>query len=128
MKKKKVFLISFNQLTTGFWKQHINFDNAQLFHWRTPEHGINNLTTVWPDIIIVDGYFSKKSYDDCLRKVIGLKSDLIIFCLTPLPKAYDKTVFIDERLLVSKLDEEVINQINAAINPIQEKQELRRIA
>ena len=128
MKKKKVFLISFNQLTTCFWKQHINFDNAELFHWKTPENGVNNLNTVWPDIIIVDGYFSKKSYDDCLRKVIGLKSDQKIFCLTPHPKAYDKTVFIDERLMVSKLDEEVINKINAAINPIHEKQELKLIA
>ncbi len=124
MKKKKVFLISFNQLTTEFWRQHLGFDNVQLFHWSKPEHGLNNLTTVWPDIIIIDGYFSKRSYEDCLRKVIGLKSALRIFCLTPLPKAYNKTVFIDERLFVSKLDEDVINRINTAINPIQEKQEL----
>jgi hypothetical protein len=128
MKKKKVFLISFNQLTTDFWKQHFNFENAQLFHWRIPEHGINNLNTVWPDVIIIDGYFSSKSYETFLRKVLSLKSDQKIFCLTHLPKAYNKTEFIDERLVVSKLDEEVINTINAAINPIQENNQLKQTA
>jgi orotidine-5'-phosphate decarboxylase len=130
MKKKKVFLISFNQLTPNFWEQHLKLENTKLFHWKTPEHAINNLTTVWPDIIIIDGYFAKESYKACLREVLRLKSNQKIFCLTPLSKtkARGKTVFMDERLCVSKLDEKVINEINAAINPIQEIIQLKQIA
>jgi len=128
MKKKKVFLISFNRLTTDFWKQHLNFENANLSHWTHPEHGINNLCTIWPDVIIIDGYFAKESYEACLRKVIGLKSNSKIFCLTPLPKAFDKTVFIHEGLFISKLDDEVISKINNAIKPIKEKNQLKLTA
>jgi len=117
MKKTKVFLISFNQLTTEFWKQHLNFKNSQLRHWKNPTQGINNLSTVWPDVIIVDGYFAKESYEACLIKVIGLKSSSKIFCLTPLAKSHVKDVFIDERLFISKLNVEVINKINEVINP-----------
>jgi hypothetical protein len=127
MKKKKVFLISFNKLTTDFWKQHLNFENAELYHWNSPELGIVNLSTLWPDVIIIDGYFSNKSYENCLRMVLKLKSDQKIFCLTPLPKAHDKTVFIDERLSVSKLDEEVIGNINKAMNPSQEIKQIKQI-
>ncbi len=70
MKTKTVFLISFNQLTTDFWKQHLNFDNVKLFHWRDSEHGINNLSTIWPDVIIIDAYFAKQSYEGCLKKAL----------------------------------------------------------
>ena len=115
MKKTKVFLISFNQLTTDFWKQHLNFENSNLRHWKNPVNGINNLSTDWPDVIIVDGYFAQESYENCLKKAIGLKSKSKIFCLTPLPKAHDKTVLIHESLFISKLDEEVINKINEAV-------------
>ncbi len=128
MKKKKVFLISFNQLTTEFWRQHLNFDNVQLFHWSKPEHGLNNLTTVWPDIIIVDGYFSKDSYENCLKKIISLKSNIKTFCLTPKPKAHDKTVFIHESLFISKLDEEVINKLNNVMMPIKEQNQFKLTA
>lgn len=128
MKKKKVFLISFNQLTTDFWKQHLNFENVSLSHWVNPVHAINNLTTVWPDVIIIDGYFAKESYEDCLRQVLRLKSNQKIFCLTPLTKASNKIVFIDERLSISKLDNEIINEINAAINPIKELIQLKLTA
>lgn len=128
MKKKKVFLISFNQLTTEFWRYHLNFDNVHLFHWSKPEHGLNNLRTIWPDIIIVDGYFSKDSYENYLKKIISLKSNIKTFCLTPKPKAYDKTVFIHENLFISKLDEEVINKINNAIQPIKEQNQFELTA
>jgi hypothetical protein len=128
MKKKKVFLISFNQLTTDFWKHHLNFENAHLTHWKNPEQGIDNLTTVWPDVIIIDGYFAKRSYEDCLIKALKLKSNQKIFCLTPLPKAHRKIVFIDERLSISKLDEEVIKAINDAIRPSQDNLEIKKTA
>jgi DNA-binding response OmpR family regulator len=117
MKTKKVFLISFNRLTADFWKQHLNFENAQLFHWTSPPHGINKLNTVCPDVIIIDTYFSKKSYHTCLSEVLKLAANQKIFCLTPLNKGHDKIVFIDERLAVSKLDDKVIQQMNQAINP-----------
>ena len=128
MKKKKVFLISFNQLTTDFWRQHLDLDTAQLWHWKTPDHAINNLTTVWPDVIIIDGYFAKESYEVCLRQVLRIKSNQKIFCLTPLPKAHNKTVFINERLFISRLDEEVINEINSTLNPKIEKNQLKLTA
>jgi len=128
MKKKKVFLISFNQLTTDFWKQHLNFENAQLMHWKDPEQGIDNLDTIWPDVVIVDGYFAKESYRACLRKVLKLKSIKKIFCLTPLPKAYDKAAFIDERLSISKLDKEVIQEINTEIKPAKDQNKIKLTA
>jgi len=128
MKKKKVFLISFNKLTIDFWKHHLNFENVCFLHWKNPYHGINNLSVIWPDIVIIDGYFSNESYDDCLAEVLKLKCKQKIFCLTPLPKAYDKTVYMDERLSVSKLDEEVLNQINEELNPNQENNQLRQTA
>jgi len=128
MKKKKVFLISFNRLTTDFWKQHLNFENVQLTHWTNPEQAIDNLSTIWPDVVIIDGYFAKRSYDDCLKKALKLKSNQKIFCLTPLPKAHRKVVFIDERLSISKLDEEVISAINEAISPSPDDKEIKKTA
>ena len=128
MKKTKTFLISFNQLTTDFWKQHLNFENTQLFHWKVPEHGINNINTVWPDVIIIDSYFSNSSFELLLKKVLKQTSNSQIFFLTPAPKPHGKMMFIHDRLKVSKLDEEVINQINWAINPIQEEKQLNQTA
>lgn len=116
MKKKIVSLISYNNLSTEFWEQHINFQNSNLKHWSNHEHGIRNLCTVWPDVVIIDGYFSKESFELGLKKVLSLKSKAIIFCLTPFPKAYNKTVFVDERLFVSKLDKEIIDKINSVLN------------
>lgn len=127
MEKKKVFIISFNQLTIDFWKQHFNFKNAELFHWVNPEDGINNLKTIWPDVVVVDGYFSKEPYTPYLKKILKLKSNQKIFCLTPLPKASDKIVFIDERLSISKLDQKIIEEINTAINSV-EKNQLKQTA
>ena len=118
MKKKKVFIISFNKLDTNFWRQYLNFENSCLYHWSNPEQALNNLDTIWPDVIIIDAYFTQKPYEFSLLKSIRLKSNIKIFCLTPLPKALNKTVFIDERLFVSKLDNEVIEKINNAIKPI----------
>jgi hypothetical protein len=122
-----VFIISFNQLTIDFWEQHLNLKNIQLFHWINPEDGINNLSTVWPDVVIIDGYFSKTTYEPCLRKVLKLKFNQKIFCLTPIPRPIDTPVFIDERLVISKLDEKVINAINRAINST-EKVQLKQSA
>jgi len=56
-KQKKIFIISFNQISTEFWKERINLDYANYWHWKSPEEALNNLTTIWPDIIIVDGYW-----------------------------------------------------------------------
>ena len=128
MEKKKVFIISFNQLTTDFWKHHLNLENAQLWHWKNSELAINNFKTVWPDVIIVDGYFAKQSYSSCLQNILKLRSNQKIFCLTPLSKVIDNKVLIDERLSVSKLDQEVVNQINSAINSNQEIIQFKKIA
>ncbi len=119
MKPKKVFIISFNKIPTDFWEYHLNFENIQLLHWRNHELGLKNLDIIRPDILIIDGYFAKESYEACLRKAIRLKPCLKIFCLTPLPKSYNTTVFIHERLIVSRLDLAVIKQINEELNPVQ---------
>jgi hypothetical protein len=128
MKKKKVFLISFNKLTTDFWKQHLDFENAQLWHWNTPVNGMNNLTSIWPDVVIIDGYFSNGAYLASLREMLNLKSKQKIFCLTPLPKAHDKIIYADERLTISKLDKEVITEINCEINPLRPINLIKKIA
>ena len=119
MKPKKVFIISFNEIPTDFYECHLDFKNSNLIHFKNPDLGIKNLDVIRPDILIIDGYFAKESYEPCLKKAIGLRSSQKIFCLTPLPKSYNKTVFIDERLIVSRLDKEVIKQSNSEINPIQ---------
>lgn len=128
MQRKKVFIISLNQLTTDFWKELLDLNHARLWHWKTPEHGINNLTTVWPDVIIIDGYWAQDAYVSYLRKVLAFNSDTNIFCLTPLSKSSVESFFIDQRLHVSKLDKEVIELINEAIQPAQKNNSFKQIA
>jgi hypothetical protein len=116
MKPKKIFIISLNNLSLEFWKNTFNFGNSSIWHWKNAQHGINNLTTIWPDLIIIDGYWAKENKMACLRKVLSIVSSAKIFFLTPLPKGPHGTVILDSRLFVSKLDNEVIDEINYRIS------------
>lgn len=125
MQVSKVFIISFNQLTTDFWKQHLYLENAELWHWKSPEDAINNLTTVWPDVIIIDSYWAKIAHNPCLDQVLKFKGKTKIFCLTP---DLNNPVLIDKRLCISRFDEEVLNTINQLIDQSQNNIELKQIA
>lgn len=114
---KKIFIISFNGLTTNFWKQHLNLENVQLWHWSAPEHAFNNLTTVWPDVIIIDGYWSHTCYETYLNKVLKIRSKAKIFCTTPQSNLSSPTIFIDQRLKISRFDENFIETVNQIIQP-----------
>jgi len=116
MKQKKVFIISLNNLTTAFWKNTLNLEDVSLWHWKISSNGINNLTTIWPDVIIIDSYWAKECHLPCLRKVLSIISSAKIYCLTPLPKGDSNSVLLDSRLFVSKLDNEIIKDINNTIH------------
>jgi hypothetical protein len=114
MKQTKIFIISLNSLTTDFWKQHLSLDKTIYWHWTTPEHGVNNYTTVWPDIIVLDAYWAKEAYTPYLNKLLKVKSNTKIFCLTP--KSENKIKLIHPNLHVSRLDDEFLNKINEIIH------------
>ncbi len=115
MKPIKVFIISLNELPTSYWHNTLQLSDVDLWHWKCKNNALNNISTIWPDIILVDAYFSKKGHLDCLKKVLEINCSAEIFCLTPLPKNFIGPTIYDPRLVVSKLDLEVIEQINKSI-------------
>ncbi len=117
MEAKKIFIISLNQISADFWKEHINYKKSKVWHWTSPENGINNITTVWPDILIIDAYWSDPTYDHYVEKILRIKHNIKVFCFTPIPKSLAKKIFIDTRLHVSRLDQESLDLINNVISP-----------
>ncbi len=115
MEKKKIFIISYNNLPIDFWKAHLNFENAQVWHWQNSEQAISNLTTVWPDIIIVDGYWAKKSFQPCIESILSKKMKIKLFCFIPLDKSNTKLIHIDQRMTVSNFNSDVLEKINELI-------------
>ena len=116
MEPKKVFIVSYNSLTTDYWKQMLNLKDASLWHWKEPEHGVNNLSTVWPDVIIIDGYWASQSYEACLKHALRLKSKVKIFCLDPNGALKEWADLKDDRLVISKLNDHLIASMNQSIN------------
>jgi len=128
MQVKKVFIISFNQLTTDFWKQHLDLEGAKLWHWKSPENAINNLTTVWPDVIIIDGYWAKTTCNPCLDQVLKFKSKTKVFCLMPDSKELDRPISIHQKFYLSRFDEKALSAINESINRSENNTALKQIA
>ena len=118
MKKKKIFIISYNNLPIDFWKAHLNYKNAKLWLWKSPEHALNNLSTVFPDIVIIDGYWAKESITSCLNKVLEKKFISKIFCLSPKIEFDAKLIYIDQRLSMSNFNNDVLKKINELIKPL----------
>ncbi|PCI93259.1 MAG: hypothetical protein COB15_16725 [Flavobacteriales bacterium] len=120
MKKKKVFIISYNKLPIEFWNKHLNLDNNSVWLWdNNPDQGIKNLSKFLPDIVIIDGYWAKYSFMNSLRKVLGKKYISNIFCITPERESASKVIFLDQRLNISRFTNEVITEINTLLNPSQ---------
>ena len=120
MKKKKVFIISYNKLPIEFWNKHLNLDNNSVWLWdNNPDQGIKNLSKILPDIVIIDGYWAKYSFMNSLRKVLGKKYISNIFCITPERESASKVIFLDQRLNISRFTNEVITEINTLLNPSQ---------
>ena len=112
MRNKKIFIVSFNELSIDFWKEYINFDNTELWHWKSPELAIDNLSTVWPDMVIVDGYFSTEDYLPFVDKInkANICSDL--YCLTPRVHINENIISIDRKLIFSRFDSNILKEIN----------------
>ena len=117
MKKKKIFIISYNKLPIDFWKSHINYEEARIWLWKSPEHAINNLSTVFPDIVIIDGYWATESISSCLIKVLKEKNISKIFCLSPITDSDTKIISIDNRLIISNFNSDVLKKINEWVTP-----------
>jgi chemotaxis response regulator CheB len=120
MKKKKVFIISYNKLPIEFWNKHLNLDNNSFWLWdNNPNQGIKNLSKVLPDIVIIDGYWAKYSFMTSLREVLCEKYISNIFCITPERESASRLIFMDQRLNISRFTNEVITEINTLLNPSQ---------
>ncbi|MFT5250249.1 MAG: response regulator of citrate/malate metabolism [Flavobacteriales bacterium] len=120
--KKNVFIISFNQLSTDFWEEHLNFNHADFFHWKTPEHALNNISTVCPDIIIVDCYWAKEPHGIYLSNVLKKNTNAKIFYITPEAELDSNFRSIDKRLLVSRFTVDVLKKINNLIKPFKKQE------
>jgi hypothetical protein len=99
-----------------------------LFHWQDPIIGFKNISIVWPDVIIVDGYFSKKFSEDYFLRVVGIKTKALIFCLTPSISLLEDSNYINSRIVVSKFHDRLIKDINNAVKPTQKKESLNKIS
>jgi len=117
MENKKIFIISFNQLGTDFWKEHLSLNNIDLWHWQTPQQGVDNVTTVWPDIIIIDGYWAKESFKPYLETILKLNINTKLYCLTPKAGCRTQLIPFDKRLTFSKFSSSFINEVNNIIAP-----------
>ncbi len=115
MKTKKVFIISFNKFTREFWNQVLNTKNVNLYHWKNYQNGLDNLSTVWPDVVIVEGGFPTKSTKFCVESALKLKCDSKIFWINPIPD--DQILDSEnERLVVSPLTSDLVYQINESLH------------
>lgn len=112
MRNKKIFIVSFNVLSIDFWKEYINFDNTELWHWKSAELVIDNLLTVWPDMVIVDGYFSTEYYKPCVDKISRLKECEKLYCITPKDHSNEDILTLDKKVVFSRLDSDVLEEIN----------------
>ncbi|MBL4669482.1 MAG: hypothetical protein JKY30_09510 [Flavobacteriales bacterium] len=117
MKKKKIFIISYNNLPIDFWKAHLDYKNVELWLWKSPKHAINNLPIIYPDIVIIDGYWAKKSILPCLIKVLNKKFISNVFCISPKEESDARVISIDQRLSLSNFNNEVLKKINKLIKP-----------
>ncbi|PCI93260.1 MAG: hypothetical protein COB15_16730 [Flavobacteriales bacterium] len=120
MNKKRVFIISYNKLPIEFWNEHLNFDNSAVWFWsNNPDQAINNLSTVLPEIVIIDAYWAKQPFVTSLRGVLSKNYISNIFCITPKRQSDSKLRFLDKRLKISRFTSEVITEINTLLNPPQ---------
>ncbi len=117
MKIKKVFIISFNCYTKEFWKQVLNLNQVDLYHWKDYHNGINNFTTVWPDIIIIEGGYPTKSITLCVESALKLKCNSKVFWIDP-TSSVDSEVESNKRLVVAPLSSDLVNQINRNLHPV----------
>jgi len=114
---KKIFIISFNQLSTDFWKEHLSIDNSNYWHWKSPEIAMQNITTVWPDLIIIDGYWSKIPFKAYVKEVLNIRSSIEVFCLAPNTASLFNQNYLHPRLHLSRFDQSILKKINQNINP-----------
>jgi len=117
MEKKNIFIISYNNLPIDFWNAHLDYENARLWLWKSSEHAINNLSKVFPEIVVIDGYWAKESISPCLIQVLNKKFIPKIFCISPKIESDSKLISIDRRLNISNFNNEVIKKINKLIKP-----------
>lgn len=115
MKTKKVFVISFNKYTKEFWNQVLDTKNVDLYHWKDYHNGLNNLTTVWPDVVIIEGGLPTKSTSFCVESALQLKCNSKIFWINPVVDGQNLDTQ-SERLVVSPLTSELVYQINESLN------------
>ncbi len=126
MKKKKVFIISYNNLPIEFWNEHLNFDSCVVWLWSNDtDQAINNISSVLPDVVIVDGYWAKKSILKNVRYLISKKYISNIFYITPKRESILRMLFLDQRLHVSRFTNDVLDDINSCLNPFQEGSPMR---
>lgn len=114
MQLKKVFVLSYNQLSTDFWNLHLKLNNAQLWHYKNETEGLNKLSALAPDIILIDGYWAKQSYDKAISEIISLNLNADIFCITP-DEDNKNLKSINGRFEVSRLSTDMLMRINSLI-------------
>jgi len=116
MKKKRIFIISFNHLPIEFWKEHLDLSMTEFWHFSSAKVALDNLTTMWPDIVIVDGYFAKTSYEICLNDVARKSVASKIYCVTPKENLREKNFLINKSVIYSKLTSRLVEEINGFIH------------
>lgn len=116
MKTKKVFIISFNCYSKEFWKQVLDLNQVDLYHWKDYHNGINNLTTVWPDVIIIEGGLPTKSTQFCVDSALNVKCDSKVFWIDPTSIA-ESASDANDRLVVAPLSSDLVYKINRNLQP-----------
>jgi spore coat polysaccharide biosynthesis predicted glycosyltransferase SpsG len=98
---------------------YLNLEQVNLYHVRN--YNKNNLiaiSAIWPDVVIVDGYFSKDFDEECFKNIAHNHSSSIIFCLTPFTKPFKKQAYNSNCIYISEFHKECLVQINNSIRPI----------
>jgi len=128
MKKKRIFIISFNHLPIDFWKEHIDLSMTEFWHFSSAKVALDNLTTMWPDIIIVDGYFAKTSYEFCLKNIVRRNVASKIYCVTPQENLRIEYFSIKNSIIYSKLTNQLVLEINDFIHLYDESKGMTQTA
>lgn len=82
MKRKKVFVISINGRSKGHWIDLLSLEKACAFFWTDYQMALTNLTTVWPDVIIIEGDTENEVYQYCIDYALKVKCGSPIFAIT----------------------------------------------
>lgn len=111
MRKRKIAFIQQNRLTVDFWKQYIKGD-TQLSMLDHHEKSLTRLSTINPDLIVIDNYWASSPLEDTISMVLACSHNCKIIVLTPNGEREQSLLHRCDRLHFSRFTRNFLNQLS----------------